>query len=65
MYELKQVECQSNQKIKIKLHPEATEILFENRRYIKNVFSNLQGLYGITHMGMGVTGTPLRARTDL
>lgn len=52
MYELKQVESQPNQKHKIKLHPEVTEILFENRRYIKNVFSNLQGLYGITHMGM-------------
>ncbi len=52
MHELKQVEYLPNQKHKIKLHPEVIEILFENRRYIKNVFLNLQGLYGITHMGM-------------
>ena len=52
MYELKQAECSPHKKHNIKLHPEVIEILFENRRYIKNVFSNLKGLHGITHMGM-------------
>lgn len=52
MYELKQAKCSPLQKHKIKLHPEVIEILFENRRYIKNLFSNLKGLHGITHMGM-------------
>lgn len=52
MYELKQVECSPNKEHPIKLHPEVIEILFENRRYIKNAFSNLKGLHGITHMGM-------------
>ncbi|ASQ46854.1 hypothetical protein clem_11585 [Legionella clemsonensis] len=52
MYELKQFECLPLKKHNIKLHPKVIEILFENRRYIKNVFSNLKGLHGITHMGM-------------
>ena len=53
MYEVKQqVEPVAGQKQKISLHPDAIEILFENRRLIKNVFLNLQGLYGITHMGI-------------
>ena len=53
MYEVKQqVEHVAGQKQKISLHPDAIEILFENRRLIKNVFLNLKGLYGITHMGM-------------
>ncbi|HAT9646333.1 TPA: hypothetical protein JBD48_01135 [Legionella pneumophila subsp. pneumophila] len=52
MYELKQVECLPTQKQAVKLHPEVIEILFENRRYVKNAFSNLKGLYGISHMAM-------------
>lgn len=52
MYELKQADCSPIEEHKIKLHPEVIEILFENRRYIKSVFSNLKGLHGITHMGM-------------
>lgn len=52
MYEVKQVEILPEHTQKVTLHPEAIEILFENRRLIKNIFSNLRGLYGITHMGM-------------
>lgn len=52
MYELKQADCSPIKENLIKLHPEVIEILFENRRLIKNVFSNLKGLHGITHMGM-------------
>ncbi|HBP6867986.1 TPA: hypothetical protein L6E37_003054 [Legionella pneumophila] len=52
MYELKQADCSPIKEHQIKLHPEVIEILFENRRLIKNVFSNLKGLHGITHMGM-------------
>lgn len=53
MYEVKQpVEQLDGLNSKVSLHPEAIEILFENRRLIKKIFSNLQGLYGITHMGM-------------
>lgn len=52
MYELKQADCSPIKENQIKLHPEVIEILFENRRLIKNVFSNLKGLHGITHMGM-------------
>lgn len=52
MYELKQAECSPIKEHQIKLDPEVIEILFENRRYIKSVFSNLKGLHGITHMGM-------------
>ncbi|MFO3122370.1 hypothetical protein SCQ99_14760 [Legionella pneumophila serogroup 1] len=52
MYELKQVECSPHKEHPIKLHPEVIEILFENSRHIKNVFSKLKGLHGITHMGM-------------
>ena len=43
MYEVKQqVEHLVSQKQKITLHPDAIEILFENRRLIKNVFLNLR-----------------------
>lgn len=53
MYEVKQQDDRlAVQKQKITLHSEVIEILFENRRLIKNAFSNLQGLYGITHIGM-------------
>lgn len=52
MYELKQVDCSPIKEHQIKLHPEVIKILFENRRVIKSVFSNLKGLHGITHMGM-------------
>lgn len=52
MYELKQVECTPCKKNNITLHPDVIAILFENRRHIKNVFSNLKGLHGITHMGI-------------
>lgn len=52
MYELKQANCSPGKENQIKLHPEVIEILFENRRLINNVFSNLKGLHGITHMGM-------------
>jgi hypothetical protein len=52
MYESKKPECLPTQKQQITLHPEVIEILFENRPYIKNVFSNLRGLHGITHMAM-------------
>lgn len=52
MYELNPVNYLFNPKHKVKLHPKVIEILFENRRYIKKIFSNLRGLYGITHMGM-------------
>jgi hypothetical protein len=52
MYESKKLECLSTQKQAITLHPEVIEILFENRPYVKKVFSNLRGLHGITHMAM-------------
>lgn len=45
MYESKKTKFSSVQKHPVKLHPEVIEILFENRRYIKNVFSNLKGLH--------------------
>lgn len=51
LYEIKQAESPLKNN-NIKLHPEIIEILFENRRHIKNVFSSLKGWYGITHMGM-------------
>ncbi|MDQ5884568.1 MAG: hypothetical protein QG594_1606 [Bacteroidota bacterium] len=52
MYELKLAEHSASKKNNIKLHPKIMEILFENSRYIKNVFSNLKGMHGITHMSM-------------
>ena len=50
--ELKLLEPLSQQKNNMTLHPEIIEILFENRRYIKNVFSDLNGLYDIAHIGL-------------
>ena len=47
--ELKLLEPLSQQKNNMTLHPEIIEILFENRRYIKNVFSDLNGLYDIEY----------------
>lgn len=50
--ELKPAESLPLQKCNIRLHSEIVKILFENKRFIKNIFSNLKGLYGITHLGM-------------
>jgi hypothetical protein len=58
MYELKQAENSAN-KNNISLHPEIMEILFENSRYIKNVFSDLKGIHGIAYMGI-VCINPIR-----
>jgi len=52
IHELKPLEPLLQQKNNIQLHPEIIEILFENRRYIKNIFSDLNGLYDIAHIGL-------------
>jgi hypothetical protein len=35
-----------------KLHPDATNILFEHRRYVKNIFLQIKGHYETAHFGI-------------
>jgi hypothetical protein len=51
---LKLVDSFSSNKTQIKLHPEILTILLENRRSIKNVFFDINGLYDISHMGISI-----------
>lgn len=37
-----------------KLHPEILNILLENRRYVKSVFLEINGLYDIAHFGLTI-----------
>lgn len=38
----------------VNLHPEILTILFENRRYIKSIFLELNGLYNLNHFGLTI-----------
>lgn len=52
MQKLKLVESHHEEQHLNKLHPEITNILFENHRFIKNVFNNINGLYELSYMGI-------------
>lgn len=36
------------------LHPSIVNILFEHRRYIRNIFLQIKGLYEISHFGINI-----------
>ena len=54
IHRLKLVDTLVTKEKNTKLHPEILTILFENRRYIKNIFLDIHGLYEISHIGMTI-----------
>ena len=52
--ELKLLDTAVSREIQATLHPNILDILFEHRRYIKNVFLNINGLYDIVHIGITI-----------
>ncbi|OGV29999.1 MAG: hypothetical protein A3E88_07495 [Legionellales bacterium RIFCSPHIGHO2_12_FULL_35_11] len=52
--ELKQLDTAAPKEIETTLYPKILDILFENRRYIKNIFLNINGLYDIAHIGVTI-----------
>lgn len=52
--ELKLLDTVVSKDISATLHSNILDILFEHRRYIKNVFLNINGLYDIAHVGLTI-----------
>ncbi|MFC3909314.1 hypothetical protein ACFORL_09550 [Legionella dresdenensis] len=51
---LKLVRSQQVQEKMVSLHPHITDILFEHRRYVKNVFLQIKGHYDIAYFSINI-----------